>query len=401
MVASNSKLIRIIGGGFSNKGAEAMLLVVVEAVRKCLPGVRILARLRKEDFETAKANGITLLETPPSRKLFRRIMAAIDPRKIRRKAGAVIDVGGYQFGDPWGLKFAHNELKMVKRWIRSGVPVFFMPQAWGPFSTVAITELVRDIINTATMSFARDKTSLRELRKIAGQDNPKVRFAHDIAWNFQGADLSVGRRLLTDVGVSKKDKMLTVCLTPNLQVYNRSSGRGPDNDYIRSLCDIIVHFCRAHNALVVLLEHQFSQRHPDEMNDRTLCKYVLSSLDRSLPVVHLDKTLSAAQIKSVIGNFDLLLSSRYHALIAALSQQIPAVAIRWSHKYDELMAEAGLGSNVISLTKTANEIIEQLDAMVERIPQAKVVLATKVPTMKQSGQKALDDVISSIRQRFQ
>jgi len=396
-----SKLIRIVGGGFSNKGAEAMLLVVSEAIRRRLAGADILARLHEEDFEQARDNGINLLEMPPSRVFIRQVMAAIMPKKIRYRAGAVIDIGGYQFGDDWGPKSAYNKLKMVKRWIRAGEPVFFMPQAWGPFSTEAINEPIREIINTATLSFARDRTSLRQLQKIAGADNPKLRFAHDIAWNFQGADLSVGEQLLSEAGISKKDKVLTVCLTPNLQVYKRSKGRGPDNEYIKSLCDITGHLCLAHNARVVLLEHQFSQGNPDEKNDRTLCKYILGSLDGSLPVVHLDKALSAGQIKSVIGNCDLLLSSRYHALIAGLSQQIPAVAIGWSHKYDELMTEVGLSSNVISLPKPKDEITGELDVIIGRITQAKNVLATTIGPMKQSGQKALDEVLSIIQERFQ
>jgi polysaccharide pyruvyl transferase WcaK-like protein len=400
MEGSNRKIIRITGVGFGNKGAEAMLLVVVEAIRNRLPGVEILAQLRRNNFEQARAIGLTLMETTPSRAVFRRVMAALCHRKIRYKAGAVIDIGGYQFGDPWGAKSAKNKLELVKQRIRAGELVFFMPQAWGPFSTDGISESIREIINTATLSYARDKTSLQELHKIVGPDNPKVCFAHDIAWNFQGADLSVGRQLIRDVSVPEKNNVMTVCLTPNLQVYKRSRGQGPDNAYIALLCNIISHLCRRHNARLILLEHQFSQGNPEARNDKTLCKYILASLDGVLPVVHLNKVLSVAQAKSVIGNCDLLLSSRYHALIAALSQQIPAVAIGWSHKYDELMAEVGLGTNIILSSAVKEDALKRIDTIVEQMPQARETLASTVKVMKQSGRAAIDKVLSIIAEKF-
>jgi len=377
-----------------------MLLVAVEAIHNRLPGVEILVQLRRKNFEQARAIGLTLLETTPSRAFWRRVMAALCWHKIHYKAGAVIDVGGYQFGDPWGAKSAKNKLELVKQRIRAGELVFFLPQAWGPFSTDGIGESIREIVNTATLSFARDKTSLRELHKLVGADNSKVCFAHDIAWNFQGDDLSLGRQLIMNVAGAGKDNAMTVCLVPNRQVYKRCKGQGPDNDYIVLLCNIISHLSRRHNARLILLEHQLSKDNPEERNDKTLCKYILSSLDSALPVVHLDKTLSASQIKSVIGNCDLLLSSRYHALIAALSQQIPAVAIGWSHKYDELMAEVGLGSNIIFSSMAKGEVLDQIDKVVEQMPQAREILASTVPVMKQSGRAAIDKVLSIIADKF-
>lgn len=44
----------------------------------------------------------------------------------------------------------------------------------------------------------------------------------------------------------------------------------------------------------------------------------------------------------MIGACDLMLGSRFHALIAALSSGVPAVAIGWAHKYPELLGEFGM-----------------------------------------------------------
>jgi polysaccharide pyruvyl transferase WcaK-like protein len=401
MEQSNGKIVRIIGAGFGNKGAEAMLLTVVEAVRRNLPGVGIVVRLRSMEFTQTVENAWIRLEMEPPRKFFHRILAEMLTPKIPCKAAAVIDIGGYQFGGPWGASYAKNKARQTRKWIQSGEPVFFLPQAWGPFSSIPAAKAVISIINNATLSFARDKTSLDEIQKLVGTNNPKVRFAHDIAWNFKGDDLSVGKQLIKDAGFTLNDKKLTVCLTPNTQVYNKTkNASGHQNEYIILLREITEHLCKAHNAQVILLGHQFLEDNSVRKDDRTLCNYIFSSLDRSLPVVHLDKALSATQAKSVIGNCDLLLSSRYHALIAAMSQGIPSCSIGWAHKYDELMSDVGLSSNAISSSKTKKDILRDIDLIVEQKAQARGILKSTVPQMKQSGQKALDEVVSAIKDKF-
>jgi colanic acid/amylovoran biosynthesis protein len=222
-----------------------------------------------------------------------------------------------------------------------------------------------------------------------------------MAWNFRGDDLPVGRQLIQDAELSIKKDSITVCVTPNLRVYERSKGNGQDNTYIETLRDIIRHLCSRHGAQVILIGHELRPNNSEVPDDRILCNYVLKSLDKSLSVVHVDKFIPAAQVKSIIGNCDLLLSSRYHALIAALSQGIPSAAIGWSHKYDELMAEVGLGLNIISFTKPAPEILQNIDSIIARLTESRVLIAAKVVQMKQSGTDALDEVITAIERRLE
>ncbi|UCG57799.1 MAG: polysaccharide pyruvyl transferase family protein [Phycisphaerales bacterium] len=394
------KAVCLLGGGFANKGAEAMVLTVAEAIRERLPDVSILMRIANLYFADARANGLIPVKADRPTSAASRLLSKARMARIYLKCGALIDVGGYQFGDAWGEQVAWAKSRAVKRSVQFGNLVFFMPQAWGPFSSKGIVDATRTVIETATLSYVRDETSLAAVEKLAGEGNPKVRFAHDIAWNFQGADPSVGLKLIRDAGLSAKAGSLVVCLTPNVRVYERSEGKGADSGYIRCLRDIVDHLCSEHGVQVVLMGHELRRNNSQVMDDRRLCNYLLSCLDESLPVVHLDEVLTAAQVKSVIGNCDLLLSSRYHALIAALSQGIPSAAIGWSHKYDELMAEVGLSSNIISLSKTSEEIRDDVDLIVQRMDVTRSAIGPKTAAMKESGRQALDEVVSRIEERF-
>src|SRR5690606_22797023 len=65
-------------------------------------------------------------------------------------------------------------------------------------------------------------------------------------------------------------------------------------------------------------------------------------------VVAMTGVYTADDIKGAIANCDLVIGSRFHALIAALSQGIPAAALGWSHKYAELLQSFGLQRFVVS-----------------------------------------------------
>ena len=45
--------------------------------------------------------------------------------------------------------------------------------------------------------------------------------------------------------------------------------------------------------------------------------------------------------KALVGGADLVVSSRYHGLVNALSMGVPAVGTSWSHKYAHLLADYG------------------------------------------------------------
>ena len=56
----------------------------------------------------------------------------------------------------------------------------------------------------------------------------------------------------------------------------------------------------------------------------------------------------ALEAKAILGACRVVLSSRFHALIGALSQGVPTVGTSWSHKYDRLFEEYGCPEMLLS-----------------------------------------------------
>ncbi len=387
--------IVIHGAEFINKGAEAMILTVADALGKKVEDSRFLIRLPKIYFQEAKRFGLvpvwcSAADSPLHHRFCNKIINSMMYLKCR----AVVDIGGYQFGDPWGLKRMKNIIKASARHRRLGHLVVFMPQAWGPFTGPGWKEGVEALLDASDLCFVRDKVSMREVEKLIGTNHPKIHFAHDIAWTFKGAPLEIGQSILDQKGAFNERNR--ICVTPNYRVYERTNGKDADNQYIRFLVSIINYVCTVHHSQVVLLGHEFfkDKRLPD---DRTLCNLILSCLDSSLPVKHIDQDLSAPEIKSVIGNCDWLLSSRYHALIAALSQNIPVISLGWSHKYEELMKAVGLDDCSLSLQESNDMVQKKITSVFARTDSLKQVIENNSVLIKQSAEGCLVRAANYIR----
>ena len=71
------------------------------------------------------------------------------------------------------------------------------------------------------------------------------------------------------------------------------------------------------------------------------------------------------RIKGIIGASQSVVASRYHALVSALSQGVPAVATGWSHKYTELFDDYGFPDGLLSIDNDAGRIDATMTRLVD------------------------------------
>lgn len=322
--------ILITGGNFINKGAEAMVLSMADAIKKkfqnnCVIYVAVEDEYAKEVYD----NFLRPYRIYPT------IINLVIRYFVNFRINAVIDVGGYQFADSWGERKINNAFKSFKKWKKAGKKVFYMPQAWGPLTNTKIQISVREILRKCDYAFARDDISLEEIRRLDIGEMANIGNADDVAWNFEGHLPSEGEKFIRMKGVTKG---LVVGITPNMRVYEKYETKGGVNRYIVYISLMIEWLLENYeNMSIVLLGHEFNRIGLVKHDDRFLNRIILDQVATKERIFVVDDELSARTIKAIICNFDLIISSRYHAIIAALSQGVPAIALGWSHKYDTLM----------------------------------------------------------------
>ena len=198
-----------------------------------------------------------------------------------------------------------------------------MPQAMGSFEKPIVRESVLKIIDAAELIFIRDDVSFGHVTDLAGHLE-KIIYAPDFTLSLKGME--------KEKYIGLKDR---VCIIPNEKLFK--SHTVEKNKYI-GLINSIILFCSKKKVRPFLLLHEYNK-------DSFLLESLKGRIDISLDIISESDPLV---LKGIIGSSKLVISSRYHGLINALYQSVPVIATGWTHKYEALMNEYGLGDYMIS-----------------------------------------------------
>lgn len=408
--------ILIRGGSFENKGAETMLATVQTELASRLKDLTFFVdspSVAKGTEHLAEARNLSIIDI--NAKAYSKwrffLKAAQYPSMLslsKDKLGdlyrwqvllnqidVVIDVGGYAFGNTWGLKAAQKAAELVELSRKMKVPFLFLPQTWGPFDTEKdFGSPLKKIYQNASLVVARDTESRMNLAHLLNISPDLVEQAPDIAFGFSLGDPHLGKKLLEDQGLQPNNKPL-VAVVPNVHAYDAKFGFLSQNSYIQCLVKVCRQFI-ASGCTVLVLTHKV-QPSSNTINDRVIAEVVRLAVNDSANLIVMDQVLAAHEYKSMIACCDFLVGSRFHSLIAALHSRIPAFAIGWAHKYKELMTEVGLASSLADYRElTEKDIIPEIFSAWEQRTQSKQQLQTSIPLLEQSVHTLFDRVAEMI-----
>lgn len=407
--------VLIRAGGFSNKGAEAMMLTVQRELSRRISGLNFYARLTSLQAGMASSFGLipvpieknrykkgwflltqALFRPEVRRALSRSVLGAMELADVKKIEG-VIDISGFGYSDVWGAEPAERSMAWLRHCRKKGIPYVYMPQAWGPFTDPTIATLVDDMCRLSSLVYARDEESLSNLRDLSETGEKKVKLAPDIAFRFTGADRETGTSVLDDLGVERGPYPL-IGLTPNLRVYERMEGEGIGNSYVQLLIKIARHCMQKWNAYILLIPHEIALGHAVRKDDRLLCGLIFDEISGHGRVANMQKNLMADTIKSVISNLDMVIGSRFHSLVFALGSEVPVVALGWTHKYGELLRNVGLDDFFLDLRELEEHKVLDLvqRAWTER-EKNKGILAESIPRIGEKVDEVFDEVAEALR----
>jgi colanic acid/amylovoran biosynthesis protein len=316
-----------------------------------------------------------------------------DVINVYRCTDAVVDIQGFTGSDEFGPQPAIHRRRSYELASATGNRVILMPQSWGPFENPVVRENVSALVRLADVVFARERQSLEYLADLPGVDVGRVVLAPDIAFQFRSDPPEAGQMLLAGHGLPPGRRPL-VGITPNMRIVERTHGKAGDNVYFRSLVEISRFFLDETDCGLVLIPHEHT---PGRANDPELCASLAASLDAPDRVISLTGQESAASIKSLIGQLEFLVASRYHSLVAAISMRTPVAVIGWSHKYDELMQRAGLAEWIVDPARrpdvTAQEVV--LAAWQDR-DRIRASMLRHVPELEQASRSAVERMLDEL-----
>jgi len=378
-------IIEIRKAGFSNKGAELMLLATLEILKNEFPDAKFCMTpvLSSKPYEKRIALGLYQkihLRDKKRGKLFG-VLGNIIPKRIRDMYGividgevdAVIDISGYSYHDRWQTSSCTQLAMLSKAWKRNGTKVILLPQAFGPFETIVSSDAMIAALKNIDLIFAREQESFDHLVKLGGRTD-HIKIAPDFT------------NLLEGVPPEDDDCYSDYCIIPNFRMIQKS----PEKD--RALYKPFIVKCiqrlQVHGHTPFLLIHEMGQ-------DEVLADEINSMLSTPLRVL---KETDPLRIKGIIGCCEGVIASRYHGLVSALSQGVPALATSWSHKYQLLFDDYGIKDGLRDLHSGDEELYQQIDRIVDPTSKnrIKATLNEKSAELKQKSLDMWKDVFDCL-----
>lgn len=341
--------ITIIGSALAgNKGASAMLESAIQTLSPRVPGVSftLLSMYPEEDraqnvyenLEIVAAQPRQLGVTINSLALLYRILPPLRPLLRQRskaigalaKSQVLLDQGGITFTDGREKFLLYNVASILPAMFVK-TPVFKCAQAIGPFTNP---------VNRRAARFF-----LPKVHTIVTRGAKTHEFAEGLGLTnlFAGADYAFSLELdgTERDEVSKQFDMsffesgTVVGLSPSVVLQKKVDAR--DGDYIGQTADFVKHLLESGRKVVLLPHSAREGSTKTHNNDLPLCREVFERVGANENLLFIDKELPSQQLRYIIGECDLFVASRFHAMVSALAMAVPTLVIGWSHKYQEVL----------------------------------------------------------------
>ena len=315
-------IVEVKGIGLPNRGAELMLIGVIQGIKKQFPHAEFVLMSDTSFQERCKHKVWQKFDLQ-----FKGIdffwLGKLIPRRLRRNWGLIldceidltIDASGFAYGDQWGPKKAFNRtVKYLSFWHQQNRPLIYMPQAFGPFSSTQFKDDMARVLSYANLVFARDRKSYQHLLALSsGSDSVSTPENLHQAPDFTNVVTGYVPSNFTHLEQR-------VCFIANAKMLEKGDP-AEASSYIDFMASLIQHSLLLGKQAYFLLHEGTA--------DLALSEKINAQLDSPIPLVQTDDALA---IKGIIGTAKVVVSSRYHGLVSALSQGVPVIATGWSHK---------------------------------------------------------------------
>ncbi len=256
--------------------------------------------------------------------------------KELQSADLVVDLYGICFCDAnsYPTSYLKNLKATVGRFVlpfcakKLGVKTLKNTASYGPMKhkESAVSAQIADK-HIFDCFIAREKKALQLMQEVAGIKKPIF--------------LSPDTANLMPAPMPALENEKAVLISVSHQIIRQWKKSGSDNE---NYCNIIARLCEKivveKNSKVQLLPNELFA---NEYDDLAVAKEIQALLkEKNIFVDVIDtRGFSALQVKECIASAEVVIASRYHSCVAALSAGVPLLVLGWHNKYEELLQRYG------------------------------------------------------------
>ena len=338
--------------GFNNIGDESILRAVVDNLRCKLNDIEITVLSQNPD-STAQKYGVHSV----NRKSVKDIIKAV------RKCDLLISGGGSLLQDVTSKKSILYYLMIMWTAFFFRKRVFIYSQGIGPILSKLNRKLTAATLRQTHGIVVRDEAS-KELLIEIGIKGERIIVTADPVLRIKQAELSVGREILIKEGFTPDPGRMSV----GFAIREKKT----DSNFVDEICISIRRLIDEYQAQIVLIPFHYSE-------DMAVIEEIQTRLGNEVCCIR-HKYLTNEML-SIIGNMDILVGVRLHALIHAAIMDVPMIAISYDPKINSFMHSIDMKA-MCSVYDFKNDFfIEEFDKTVNRAAAIKDKVRNRIEVL--------------------
>jgi len=303
-------------------------------------------------------------------------------KEIRRCDLVIVCGGGYFFSNrrvfPGPMLLQHYSHLLLAIFFRK--PLFFFPQSFGPFRNRTSSYLMKKILRSAFVKkiWIREKISFNFLSDLIGDRETLFEICPDMAFYLDQKVRSGENSAFHD-----KPKPVVALTLRNWSFPELKTGESriaKQEEYLITLIEVCRYICEDLNGSLIFITQ--SRGIAGSEDDRIITDEIVDRLkeqisDERIFYPEIEDDVDPLYVASLLSKADLVIATRFHSAVFALSSGVPVISISYQYKGEGIMKMLMLdrfclqisnlkGEEVISLV---NEILENYDPIKKKIEE--------------------------------
>lgn len=389
-----TKYVIITGGQLFNKGAESMTYIAVEKLKEKFPNTEIVVLSSKDYLRPEKeknkykfkilprtvevmyplTSGITKL-WGLAKQVKLTLSGKSNGRKERRElkrilnnSVAMVDISGYAFSNQFPNRHALSFLSRIEIAKKYNIDMYIMPQSFGPFEfegllSSLVYKKAKSLLHYPKVIFARENQGFNMLKdNFDLQDNL-----------YESVDLVLlnqevnKENVLENFELQPIPETTGVALIPNMKTFKHG-----DKKLLLDNYKAIIDHLLTKEKKVNIVRHSFE--------DIEACKMIKNMYSNNDSVILIDNDYSCFEYDELVKKFDFIIGSRFHSIVHAYKNSVPAIAIGWAIKYHELLKTFDQQQYIFDVRKDmdTSQLLEAVDTLIKNHQKESKVISNQL-----------------------
>ena len=417
------KIALLSGALTGNRGSEAMNTSAIGRINELLPDAEfgVFTYSYREDVKVFRSrHNVCLFNYAPFhlvvillpcallagflKKINFTAAKKIFPAPIRFLWGcrAAIDVAGVAFMDS-RLRFLPFNVLSIYAGFLMQVPVIKFAQALGPFTKWVNLTLARHCFRRCAHIYVRGDATYQNMQQLHLYLNT-ITTSPDVAFCHTNADIITCEneekviRCIEKIREWKRKKKKIVGISPSSLIASGKKG-----EHYKSFLVSLTEQLLDQGVHLVFIPNSSRERKPHvwRNNDLPLLWYLSDKIScENENALFLTLNMNAVAVKEILKECDTVITSRFHAMIFALSLNVPVYVVGWSHKYHEIMQEYGMRKYVVDYTKVnVEDVCNVVGEMLDQKEEMSKRIAEITKSVKQKSFRQIEETVSFIMRK--